>query len=157
MRRRWSVILPIYGLMLFGVITTQSVKYAHERHPAFDDRYFRWGTLRLDPDPRNKYMKTGVCGNSEPNCVAWDPRTMLTKPGPYEKLLILTAFPAFIATALPMLVTTKLGISQIPVFFTSMPVFIFAWFYLVGWLIDRRRYKRVLKKTTGAASQTPIG
>ena len=122
MRKRWSVILPIYGLVLFG------------------GRYFWWGTLRLDPDPLNRYLPPAhreACADNEPNCVAWDPQTIWVEPGAWQKLLILTALPAFIAVILPMLITTKLGISQILVFFISVPICLSAWFYFLGCLIDR--------------------
>lgn len=75
----------------------------------------------------------------------WDPVYIWIEPGILQKTLVLSAIPAFLIEALVLSGSAKLGMNQIPVFFISMPIFLFAWFYFLGWLIDRRRYKRMLK------------
>jgi hypothetical protein len=37
---------------------------------------------------------------------------------------------------------SNLGIDEVLTFMVSMPILIFAWYYLVGWLIDRLSHKR---------------
>ena len=38
-------------------------------------------------------------------------------------------------------VLARHSISEVPTFFVSMPLLVFAWFYLIGWLLDRWRHK----------------
>lgn len=57
-------------------------------------------------------------------------------------LLFWTAMPAFIVGMIHVIVLGKLGINQLPYFMVLMPLLMCAWFYFLGWLIDRWRYKR---------------
>jgi hypothetical protein len=148
MRRRWSVILPIYGLALFALITLGSARAERQRPFSASGRYFYWGAMRLDTDPLNKHVgstRRVPCENGEDGCIEWDPETIWITPGVPERLLVLTAVPSFLIEVALLTGSRKLGISQIPVFFISLPILLFAWFYFLGWLIDRHRYKRRLK------------
>ena len=141
MRRRWRLILPIYGLLLFVAITISSIRRTdHQRRIGEGSRYFWWGAVRLDSDPQNRHPRAPIlrpCENGEPNCVTWDP-----EPGILERIIILSAIPAFLIEAGALAASSRLGINQIPVFMISMPILIVTWFYFLGWLIDRWRYKR---------------
>jgi hypothetical protein len=58
------------------------------------------------------------------------------------KILVLSALPAFLVGAFAVDVLGRLGISQVSSFMFLMPVLIFAWYYLVCWLLDRWIRKR---------------
>ena len=45
----------------------------------------------------------------------------------------------------------RLGVSEIASFMLTIPVFIALWFYSVGWLLDRWRYKRVGRVVQGSS------
>jgi hypothetical protein len=72
-----------------------------------------------------------------------------------ESVLVLTAVPAFLAGAALIAGLGKLGVSQVWTFMLSMPLLIGAWFYLVGWLIDRWRGRRIKRAVLRVA--TPSG
>ena len=148
MRHRWSIILPIYGLTLFTFISYGSFRMSKERPILRSGHFFYWGAVRLNSDPLNKHVqppKPKACPEGQTGCMEWDPETIWIEPGVPQKILILSAIPAFLVEIAFLNAAAKLGISQIPVFFISMPISIFAWFYFIGWLFDRRRYKRTLK------------
>ena len=150
MRRRWSVILPIYELALFSLITLGSARAERRKSFSPSGRYFYWGATRLDSDPLNKHVgstKRVPCENGEAGCIEWDPETIWITPGVPERLLVLTVIPSFLIEAAVLVASAKLGINQVPVFFISMPILLFSWFYFLGWLVDRRRYNKMLKST----------
>jgi hypothetical protein len=64
------------------------------------------------------------------------------EPGWFAKSLMLSAFPAFVFGAAVVHGLGRLGISEVSSFMVLMPLLIFAWFYFVGWLVDRSRFKR---------------
>jgi hypothetical protein len=55
---------------------------------------------------------------------------------------MLSAFPAFVVGGLAVEGLGRLGISEFSTFMFLMPVLIVAWYYLVGWLLDRWLGKR---------------
>jgi len=55
---------------------------------------------------------------------------------------MLSALPAFIASLVIVTVLGRFGVSQVASFMVSMPLLLAAWYYFVGWRIDRRRSKR---------------
>ncbi len=154
MRRRWSLILPIYGLTLFMLITGFSINARREGRYPSDSSAFYWGAERLETDPLNKHprpqTRPAPCEEPGGNCVEWDPVYVWIEPGILQKVLVLSALPSFLIEGLVLSGSAKLGLNQIPIFFISMPIFLFAWFYLLGWLIDRRRNKRMLKSATAS-------
>jgi hypothetical protein len=132
-------------LLMFSILTIHSIKANRERHFSGGQRYFWWGALRLDSDPWNRHPRSLVpepCEDGEPNCVAWDPEYIWVEPGILERALIVSAVPAFALGALVCAGLARLGISKVLTFMISMPILIFVWFYFLGWLIDRWRYKR---------------
>ncbi|MGB9465504.1 MAG: hypothetical protein WBR10_10350 [Candidatus Acidiferrum sp.] len=49
----------------------------------------------------------------------------------------MSAIPAFVVEAVVIGGLGRIGINEIWGFMISMPLLIFAWYYFVGWLIDR--------------------
>jgi hypothetical protein len=135
-------------LLLFALITGFSLQAHHQHRWGSGTRFFWWGAERLDSDPLNKHSQLGTpkpCATDEPTCDAWDPEYIWVEPGVLQRVLVLSAVPAFLIEIPLLLASSKLGISQIPVFFVSLPMLIFAWFYFLGWRIDRLRYRRQLR------------
>jgi hypothetical protein len=62
---------------------------------------------------------------------------MWVNPGWLSKWLMLSAMPAFVVEAAILVGLSRLGINEIWGFIISMPLLISAWYYFVGWLIDR--------------------
>ena len=61
---------------------------------------------------------------------------MKIAPGWLEKSLVVSAFPAVLAGFAIVAGLSKLGIDEVLTFFVSMPILLFGWYYLVGWLIE---------------------
>jgi hypothetical protein len=136
--------------MLFAVVTDNSVRMNREIRHARASRYFWWASLRLDSDPLGIQHRTPAvvpCEDSQQGCVEFQPMELWIDLGWIAKSLVLSALPAFIAEGVIILILSRFGISQISIFMFSMPLFIFAWFYFLGWLLDRWRYQRENKKT----------
>jgi hypothetical protein len=137
MRKRWRLILPIVGLILFAAETRHSVQTNREgRSPS--NRYFWWSSIPLDSDPKNRHPQAPTpCRTGEKNCTTWELPYMWVDPGWLSKWLMLSAMPAFVVEAAILVGLSRLGINEIWGFMISMPLLIFAWYYFVGWLIDR--------------------
>jgi hypothetical protein len=80
--------------------------------------------------------------SNEP-CVDWDLTQVdeWAHPGGVERSFVISALPAFIVGTLIVFGLGRLGISEVSSFMISMPLLTSAWFYFVGWLIDRWRLK----------------
>jgi hypothetical protein len=142
MRMRWRLALPVFGLILFGGVTRNSFHLNREiqRTP---NRYFWWSSTRLDSDPLNRHsLTTESCNDSAEKCLDWTPVFIWVEPGWFAKSLMLSAFPAFVLGAVVVHGLGRLGISEVSSFMVLMPLLISAWFYFVGWLVDRWRFKR---------------
>jgi hypothetical protein len=141
---RWRLILPILGLTLFAFVSYRSFRNPVLR--SANGRYFWWGTIRLDTDPLNKRHLVSPCKenpNTAEACIDWDDLEYFSaSPGLLAALLAFSALPAFIAGLVIVTVLGRFGISQVSSFMVSMPLLLAAWYYFVGWLIDRRRSKR---------------
>jgi hypothetical protein len=66
--------------------------------------------------------------------------------GLLANLLFLSAFPAFLVGRFVVHGFSRIGVNELTSFMISMPVLIFGWFFLVGWLLDRRRNGRIRVK-----------
>lgn len=152
MRMRWRPILCISGLILFGLLTFGSMRANRElRKLQHDNRYFWWGSLRLDSDPLNKRLALKPCPQQSDE-VCYGPLTdVWVTPGWIEKALILSAIPAFVLAMALVHGLAHLGVSELLSFMFSMPVLILVWFYTVGWLLDRWQYKRSLHRASIAS------
>ena len=143
MRIRWRVALPLFGLMLFAFGTYDS--FGPGRIHDNTGRYFRWSSFRLDSDPLNRRSRSATavpCKDSTETCMATDPLEVYVDPGWLARCFILSALPAFLVGAGIVHSLSRLGVSEVTSFMISMPLLIFAWFYFVGWLLDRWREKR---------------
>lgn len=145
MGKRWRLILPTCGLLLFLFQTYGSIDlYRHFQH---NRRYFWWSSIRLDTTPlAPRTPQSSPCTDKTENCVGWDPDTMWVEPSVVAKVLMLSAFPAFLAGALLVGGLSRLGVSELTSFMTAMPPLIGGWFYSLGWVLDRRRLRRALLK-----------
>ena len=159
MKMRWRLILCLWGLSLFALLTYTSIQNARmQGHPS---RYFWWGTVRLDPAPLTLPPPPKPCVE-EPGevCVGFDPDYLWRHTGLVEEALILSAFPAFVVTLPLVHGLARFGVNEVLSFMIAMPITIMVWFYTVGWLLDRRRYKRSLRQALASSpnsSATEIG
>lgn len=145
MRRRWRLVLPVIGLILFAGETHQSVRMNREDRPN-PSRYFWWSSIRLDSDPLNRHPRVALpCKNGAGNCIEWDWALvdMWVDPGWLTRGLMVSALPAFAIGAFIVGGLGRLGINQIWSFVIFVPILIFTWHYFIGWLIDRWIFKRL--------------
>jgi hypothetical protein len=146
MRRFWRLLLPILGVLLFSLVSWQSLRVNREIHQHLPNKYFLWSAIRLDTDPANRRnwdMRT--CKNGDENCVSWDLKNMWVDPGLLDGFLLLTAFPAFVLCRLIVGFLGKMGINEFTSFMLLMPVLLLIWFYFVGRVLDgwiQRKSKR---------------
>jgi hypothetical protein len=142
MRNRWSLILPVVGLLLFAGVSLESLysRHAYQKAPG---RYFYWSSIRLNVDPLDRRPHaTTPCKDAEGDCVGWDPVSVWVDPGLLAKSLMLSALPVFGVGMLVVRGLGRTGVSEVLSFMVSMPLLICAWYYAVGRLIDRWLYKR---------------
>ena len=137
MGKRWRIVLPIIGLMLFGAESYHSFRENQETR-RISSKYFWWSSIQLDSDPANKRARAPIpCEDGKPNCANWDITFMWVDPGLLAKYLMLSTLPAFVVGKLAVGGLGRLGISQVSSFMCLMPVLIFVWYYFIGWLLDR--------------------
>jgi hypothetical protein len=149
-RIRASYVLPAIGLTLFGTVTCNSfaVNRAVHRHP---NKYFYWTALRLDTDPLNKHPELErPCeeGDEPGNCTGWDLLEMHSYPSGSQRTLELSGLPAIVLSIAISTGLGRLGLSQLVSFMATMPPLLFAWYYFVGWLVDRAIGGRFPKRTS---------
>ena len=78
------------------------------------------------------------CDATDGGCVGWDPVYLHVSPGLAAGMLVLSGLPAFALGAVLTETLGRLGISQVTTFMIAMPLLIAAWYYFLGWLVDRR-------------------
>jgi hypothetical protein len=141
MRRRWSVVLPIIGLLLFGVESYHSIRMNRDANMT---RYQYWSAIKLDTDPLGRHESAFLPCRNDPNlnCAGWDPVVMWVHPGLLTKSLIIAAFPAFVLGAVLVRGLGHLGANEVLTFGIFMPVLVAAWFYFVGRMMDKFAFKR---------------
>jgi len=72
------------------------------------------------------------------NCSEWwEIRGVIVDPGPILSTLLLSGLPAFFVTARLVHGLGRLGINEVYTFFVAAPLLLFAWYYFLGWLLDR--------------------
>ena len=134
---RGREILPILGLILFVAVSYRSMPANHHEEGT-PRRYYWWSSLRLDSDPLNKNPAlVAPCPSGVPDCSSGESPNVKIAPGWLEKSLVVSAFPAFLAGFAIIAGLSKVGINEVLTFFVSMPMLLFAWYYFVGWLIER--------------------
>ena len=149
MRVRWRPILCLWGLVLFGLLTYASVQGNREMRHGRHGRYFWWGSVRLDSYPLGKHSTLEPCTQGQQGDCAWDPMYIWVDPGWLEKALVISALPAFLLGMVFVRGLGRLGVSELASFMSAMPFLTFAWFYLVGWCLDRWQHKRSLVRASG--------
>jgi hypothetical protein len=141
MRIRWRIVLPVLALFAFGAESYLSLRM-NQQLGATPRRYYWWSSIRLDTDPSNNNPKVPTpCKSGDENC-RWGPNFIWIDPGYLTKSLALLALPAFALGAISVSGLAHLGINEVWSFIVLMPLFILAWFYFVGWFIDRWVRKR---------------
>src|SRR5579872_5554423 len=99
MKACWRIALPSLGLLLFAVVTYQSI--ASSRLLVHNDgRYFWWSGMCLNSDPLNKHWKEPAlceCSHVAKNCV--EPISADGYPGWITRCLMILALPAFLVSA----------------------------------------------------------
>ena len=142
MRTRWQLILPVVGLLIFTLVSYESLRSNREVQET-PSRYFWWSFIRLNSDPLNQHPPIATpCKDAQNDCGSWDPGFLSVEPGPLARLLTFSAAPAFVIGMLVVRCLRRIGISEVSSFMVSMPLLIGAWYSGVGWLIDRWRFKR---------------
>jgi hypothetical protein len=136
MRTHCRFVLPIIGLFLFAGVTYDSL---HMNHEVKDDRYFWWSSIRLNSDPLNRRPANNACKVENGGCLG--PVYIWVDPGWLTKSLMLSACPTFLVSAIAVGALARLGVNEITTFMISMPPLIVAWYYFLGWLVDRWRNK----------------
>jgi hypothetical protein len=150
---RWRLILCLWGLTLFGMLTYGSMRVNSIRFSAnigplhHQNRYLWWESIRLDSDPLNKHPRLKPCvAESDAECVG-KPEYIWIDPGWIERALTITAFPAFLLAIGVVHGLARSGTSELLSFMVAMPLFTVAWFYSVGWVLDRWQFKRESRRT----------
>jgi hypothetical protein len=132
------MILPAFGLLVFCAVSYQSFG-VHQDQRRASRKYLWWSTIRLDSDPTNKRLPATIpCGDGTKGCTNWDlVPDKWVDPGWLEIAYVLSALPAFVSGMIVVVALGRLGISQVFSFLCLMPMLIFAWYYFLGWLLDR--------------------
>ena len=154
MRFRFSVFLPVLGLLAFAAVTYRSMA-ANPEAQNVPNKYYWWSSLRLDTDPLNKNSRQTIpCENTKENCSGWQQRNVWVTPGLLDRSLIFSALPAFLAgTGLVIALSTQ-GVDEVLTFMVSMPIFLFLWYYLVGRLLDFLIARWTVRRTD--STNTPL-
>jgi hypothetical protein len=135
MRLRWRFILPAAGLAAFAFLSLQATR---GYRPA--NRFFWWAGIPLDSKP---LMPAGsACKDGTDSCGAWGPASIEKPQSLLAVSLILAALPAFISSELMVGEFSRVGLGEVYTFMILTPLFIVAWFYVVGLVIDPRNPKR---------------
>jgi hypothetical protein len=143
MKKRWRVILPIIGLLLFAGGTYYDVQF--NRSEVRSARYFWWSSIRLDRDPLNRHPElTPVepCGNGNPNCVTWNPGFVWIEPGFTAKIMLISGLPAFSLGYVVVRTLSHFGVSELVTFMSAVPLLLVGWYFLLGWFFDWLSYRR---------------
>jgi hypothetical protein len=138
---RWRLVLPVVGLILFGMESYSSYRF-NQQLGTPPRKYYWWSSIRLDTDPLNKNPKVSTPRKSGEEDGGWDPVFLWIDQGYLPKTLMLSALPAFALGGITVGVLAHVGINEVWSFMLLMPVFLFGWFYFVGWPVDRWLRKR---------------
>jgi hypothetical protein len=132
------MILPAFGLVVFCAVSYQSFG-VHQDERRASGKYLWWSTIRLDSDPTNERLPATIpCDDGTKGCANWDlVPDKWVDPGLLEIAYVLSALPAFVSGMIVVVALGRMGISQVFSFLCLMPMLIFAWYYFLGWLLDR--------------------
>lgn len=143
---RWQVLVPTLGLLLFAGETRNSDReWKVEPQPR---RYFWWAFIRLDSDPLNRHLQhVPVQKPGDENPTTWELRGKIVDPGYLTESCLVSGLPAFLASKFIAVRLSRFGVSQVLSFMVFTPLLLFAWYYFLGWLLDRWRARRHLVNT----------
>jgi hypothetical protein len=134
------MILPLVGLALFGGATHESL-HGHQ-YEKVHGQYFWWASIPLDTHQVVDVPSPAVpCKKTTEDCASWEPRA-IADPGLLTRLLVLSAFPAFLVGMPFVRLLGRYAVSEVWAFFVLMPILITAWYCAIGLLIDRWMYRR---------------
>ena len=147
MRMRWRIILPIIGLLLFALEAYDSNRDWQVQ--PLPRRYYWWSFIRLDANPLSRRPFPEPEQLRDGNGTTWHIRSKIVDPGYMADFIFLSGLPAFMASAVVLSALSRFGASQVWTFMISTPILLFAWYYFLGWLLDRwrRRSPRVTVNT----------
>lgn len=132
MRSRWTLALPITGLLVFALLTYGSVRFNREQH-RFTGKYFWWSSIRLDSQPgQSNPSGESTCKTDSTGEPCWEPASIWIDPGWLAKTLIISSLPAFLIGRAVVHALSMFSMSEVTTFMISMPPLIFGWFYLVS-------------------------
>jgi hypothetical protein len=146
MRMRWRPVLCLWGVIVFAFLTYGSIRTNRDLYHNHRSRYFWWGSVRLDSDPLNRYSIAKPCTWKFKGDCGWDPGYIRVRPGIFERALFASALPAFVAAIAVARGLARVGVSELLSFMVAMPVLTVAWFCVIGWVLDRWWYRRVLRR-----------
>jgi len=139
---RFSVVLPLVGLALFGIMTWQSVRWNDQVHPD-SRRFFFWASIRLDSDPQGKHPELLTPCPGDLDCASYPSERIWVESGLMPKMLVLTGLPAFVVGFGLTRGLGRLGISEVLTFVFMLPALLSAWCFCLGRLLDRCVRKRI--------------
>jgi hypothetical protein len=87
----------------------------------------------LNEDPQ----LAAPCANEKQNCSNGEFPNVKIAPSWLDRLLIVSALPAFLAGAAIVVVLSKLGLNEVLSFMVCIPILLFVWYYFLGWFIER--------------------
>ena len=150
MRLQWKLTLPLLGLILFAAQTLHSERARQKLHDS-SRRYSWWSYVRLDSDPLAKRVAaTTANGSTTDTATKWDLNEVQVNPGILARILIISAFPAFLVGGVVVACFALAGVSKILSFMILMPLLICAWYYFVGLSIDRWSLRRSTRQGASA-------
>jgi hypothetical protein len=138
---RW--VLPVIGLMLFGMESYDSYRLNRQLAPS-PHRYYWWSAIRLDSQPTKAVETSPSCQSGTEDCI-FQPDFVWVDPGYASELLICSSLPGFAAEAAILAVGSRFGVSEVWTFMFTTPILVAGWFYFAGWLIDRWVQRRSLR------------
>jgi len=145
---RCCVILPVLGLVLFTVVTHKSMSI-NPPAETVPNKYYWWSSLRLDTDPLNRNPKpASPCEGRKDGCADAAASVTHVTPGWLDRLLTYSALPAFLAGAGLVITLSKRGVDEVLTFMVSMPIFLFFWFFFVGWMLDRLIFRLMQRRSS---------
>lgn len=156
MKKRWRVILPVVGLLLFAVGTCAELRFNRELN---SHRYF-WGSgIRLDRDPLNRRPLDywyPTCRDAAANCEGSEPVAVWVDPGFLSIALFTSGAPGFLVGRLLVRGFGKLGVNELVTFMIAIPLLLAGWYFLLGWLFDwlGYRWRRHRQSRTNAVRQS---
>jgi|ERR1700722_9113255 len=140
MRIRWRFLLPVLGLIPFALITHQAYRDAAAANRGNSIWIMYWLNVPLAADLQ-KPSSEPTCVDAAKPCVYWDIGSLdrwAPTPPIWERAFVLSMLPAFVIGVAITFGLGRLGVNEIATFMIAMPLLIVAWFYLIGFLIDRK-------------------